>query len=292
VGWDRLILRGSANTWSPMTETPPRPLGVVGGLWAAGANDAWATSSVDGILRWTGQGWTHFGGAAAGMAFIDVWGSAADDVWFIDGTNALQHWNGANLTLAVSPSGPIQSLARIVGSSRTSVWAVAANVAYRWDGTQWTAFSNTNPMTNYVADAWSGGSNELWVTYRDGALRHFDGAWTTVTAAPYAIRSIWGTAPGDLWAVGASGARYHFDGQTWTGVTATGTGFKIDLQRVRGTATDDVWAMASGGWATHWNGHAWTDTSSRFVGTLNALAVAPGAGVFAATGGAIVHRGP
>jgi hypothetical protein len=64
----------------------------------------------------------------------------------------------------------------------------------------------------------------------------------------------------------------------------------INLELVRGAAPNNVWAVASGGWATHWNGTAWSDASSRFIGVVEALAVTPDSGAFAASGGEIIHR--
>jgi hypothetical protein len=100
-------------------------------------------------------------------------------------------------------------------------------------------------------------------------------------------------ALGDGWAVGtvsdssslaSQTLAYHWDGTAWTRSPTpdpAGPNMPNELSAVAARAGDDVWAVGDDSYPAvslvlHWNGSAWKQVSVPSIGSLSAVAVAPG----------------
>jgi hypothetical protein len=101
-------------------------------------------------------------------------------------------------------------------------------------------------------------------------------------------------APGDGWAVGTVSdtsslasrtLAYHWNGTAWTRSPTpnpAGPALTNQLGAVASRAANDVWAVGGDGYdpavslVLHWNGSAWSQLSVPSIGSLDAVAVAPG----------------
>jgi hypothetical protein len=131
---------------------------------------------------------------------------------------------------------------------------------------------------------------------------HWTGAGWTATSVPLAavyqtqtaqLNGVAEAAPGDGWAVGtvsdsaslaSQTLAYHWDGSAWTRSPTPnpgGTSLTNQLAAVAARATNDVWAVGGDNYPTvslvlHWDGSTWKQVTVPDLGSLAAVAVAPG----------------
>jgi hypothetical protein len=211
-----------------------RPEGMaadgVGGLWTVDTGalnhfdrHSWSTS----WLRPVGPG--------------SFWAAAEDALWTIE--DRLLAWDGATWTSAAN----IQDIVGLAGRSDDDVWAVGAELAWRWDGEGWTA--HTHGYYGSFERAWAG-EDELWAVDRSGwdSILHWDGEdWEFFRMNPHDgsavledLHDVWADGQGRAWAVGYEGeglSLAYFEDGAWD-VPDGGAG---PLRAVDGVAPDEVW---------------------------------------------------
>lgn len=187
--WD-----GTAWTIVPTPNAGSPRTGVLSGVVAVAADDAWAVGSTSGqggpertlVLHWDGSEWSVIPSPNKGPwpnGLADVSAVSPDDLWavgswrtkaFVSRSLAI-HWDGSAWHRVPSPSPGTKDvvLSGISAVASDDVWTVGIRglrgLAERWDGSAWTVVPVPNPSANAglsdVAavsgtDAWAVGS---WV---------------------------------------------------------------------------------------------------------------------------------
>ncbi len=188
--WD-----GSGWTTFPTPNAGTPKTGVLNGVVALAADDAWAVGSTSGqggpertvILHWDGSVWAVVSSPNRGPwpnGLSDVTAVSATDVWAVGAwrTKAFAsrtltvHWNGSGWHRVASPNpgtnGPRDvDLSGVSATVGGDVWAVGERglrgLAERWDGSSWSVVTVPNPSANAGlsdvlavtnTDAWAAGS--------------------------------------------------------------------------------------------------------------------------------------
>lgn len=187
-----LILHWDGLAWSI---TPSPPNGILYGVVALAANDAWAVGGRI-LLHWDGTAWT----SVTMPVYTELHGIAAlapNDIWAVGyrGGTWTFHWDGSTWTAIPSAVG--YNLYAVAALAPNDVWAVGGfsdgtythPIAEHWDGSGW------QPVT---ADMWgdryqnlfavgAAGANAVWAVGEeagDALTEHFVGPCLTPTATP------------------------------------------------------------------------------------------------------------
>jgi hypothetical protein len=236
-------------------ETPLPAGGPVGGLWAVGPDDVWATSQTH--LFHLGADGVRSAAFPTLVPYVNpspVFGVASDDVW-AHGFGAFVHWDGVRWT--ASPAVGTYAAA-IHGVASDDLWAVGFSTIYRGDGAAWTVL-RTDAGASYT-DVWAVGPDAAVVGGYDGTA---GGVWSiagsTVTDLGFPgstyrfVIGVYAASADEVWVVGGDGA-WHLSGGTWT-QRSTDWGM-VDAW---GSGPDDVWLLSQSGRAVHhWDGSALT----------------------------------
>jgi hypothetical protein len=152
----------NGKTWRVVHSPDPAGAGILLGVAATSAGNAWAVSGAAGqavgtsisvINHWNGRTWTRvaspnpvpggalFSGVAASAA-NNAWAVGNDDVFAFGPHNVIAHWNGKAWKLVSSPilDGILYAVTII---SATNAWAVGSGdsgaIIEHWNGTRWSA---------------------------------------------------------------------------------------------------------------------------------------------------------
>jgi hypothetical protein len=209
--WD-----GSTWTTVPTPNAGSPKTGVLSGVVALAAGDAWAVGSTSGqggpertlVLHWDGSSWSVVPSPNKGPwpnAVADVTAVSASDVWavgswftkaFVDRSLTIR-WDGTAWHRIASPSPGTREvrLSGVSAVSATDVWAVGARglrtLAERWDGSAWSVVPTPTPGGNAgLSDVLALGAGEVWAAgsrvdvgqHRlETMVQRWDGsAWSTV----------------------------------------------------------------------------------------------------------------
>lgn len=176
-------------------------------------------------------------------------------------------WRFVKKDSSLWPSG------RLVVFDRDSAWAFGADIgwrddradptAFRWDGRRWRR--SEIPAGHAVITAAGGVSAaDLWVGTSAGRLLHWDGrAWTIVKRlAGMQITDVQAIGPDDVWVFatggpGSGGVAWHRTAGGWTR-----TAMPFDFVNADAVASDDIWAVGMVGETPrpvvgHYDGRAW-----------------------------------
>lgn len=280
VGSGGTIVHWDGAAW---TATPTGLKNTFHAVWARGANEVWAVSSTDAILR--------SGGFAGGKATWEREPSPTDE-WNVAPLYAI--WGDAkghlrlgarsyNLFEPNGDFGPGNQFVReaadggaawvgvkgtatihgIWGSSADDLWIVGDNsqwvswqLGYTAHGTRsggeltWTEVDSQASVM--LEGVWGSGPGDVWAVGDKGTIRHITAGaaqWAIVPSpTTEALHAIWGSGPGDIWAVGDEGTILHYDGKAWRpSVVAFPVGKKKPhLYGVWGSGPDDVWIVGDG----------------------------------------------
>jgi hypothetical protein len=175
-------------------------------------------------------------------------------------SNAFDNTFSSSLVWSTVPSGTLQDLAAVWGSSPSDIWAVGQSGIVHYDGSAWSTVSPTTlpAGTNQLFDVWGTSPTNVWVVGYAGQLLHYDGStWSKIpTATSASLFALWGSSAADVWAVGDAGLIFHFDGTSWTKVS---TGIPGNFRGVWGSSPSSVWVVGGGGRVIHYDGTAWSD---------------------------------
>ncbi|MGI5164975.1 hypothetical protein ACQEU3_11530 [Spirillospora sp. CA-253888] len=253
------------------TAVPAPPGGVLEGVSASSARDAWiiASGREGTVLHWTGRRWRS--GPLGGVPrAVDA--RTAADAWIAGGSGgraALWRWDGARWRPAEVPALPGE-LVSVSARAADDAWAAGATALLHWDGRSWTE---------------QGAGMDM------GTGAGADGA---ELADVVALRR------DEAWAVGSRAAAPHarrWDGRTWREVPVPGLRGRFDT--VAGDGGSGVWAGGEDGDGrpilAHWAHGRWDlsrppvpDPSGDDPGdgpaSVAALARTPGTGRVVAAG--------
>lgn len=202
--WVPVIEHWNGQHWRIVPGPADEPTGMLYGVAAVGANDAWAVGygQQGGVIEhWDGHTWSV--SRTRSWTFRAVTAIAPDDVWAAGtdtaGSAVAEHWDGSAWTdVPMRAVRAHETLYSLSGTSASDVWAVGnagnglygmgAAVIQHWDGRTWHVVHA--PITK-------GGAHVL----------------TSVSAL----------SADDAWAVGYLGEGYnghalvlHWDGSAWT----------------------------------------------------------------------------
>ena len=290
--------RWNGVSWSTVTN-----FDLLRGVWASGANDAWAVGFGGRIPPMARQRVGHgerggdrhaqrrlgeFGERRLGGrrerpdpplqrdelvgrerrddgGFLGVWGAAGQPVRAAGGTAYLR-WDGAKWI--VGTAGPLTGIVSLWGYAPSDVWMGTGNGSVgHWNGSAW-AYATGMPINAF----WGSGTSDVWGVGPAGKIWHFNGsAWSLVASGTSNdLVGVWGSAASDVWAVGYGGIVLHWNGTSWN--TST-TGMSAEwLYGVWGSGPNDVWVVGSGSTIKHWNGTYWASVTSHSTAWLRAVA--------------------
>ena len=170
------------------------------------------------------------------------------------------------------PSGTVNELDGVWGTSASNVWAVGYETILHYDGATWSPVAVGSPLFGiWLFGIWGSSASDIWAVGFEASVTpvifHYDGAnWSSVpgpSATQAEYTSVSGTSASDVWASGPRGFVSHYDGTSWSKVL-TGTD---DLLAVWASSPSDVWAVGIDG-TFHYNGTSWapvTNTSGDFM---------------------------
>ncbi|MDR2986288.1 MAG: hypothetical protein LBV34_15740 [Nocardiopsaceae bacterium] len=146
---------------------PNVPHGLLNGVTATSASNAWAVGRVGGgpalIMHWNGKTWKRTALARhPGASFLSrVTAASAGNAWAVGNTSrggpAILHWNGRQWSRAAipPPAGKPYGLTGIAALSSGNAWAVGfttdltrstTNVILHWNGKAWSRVRSPNPF--------------------------------------------------------------------------------------------------------------------------------------------------
>ena len=181
---------------------------------------------------------------------------------------------GPNLAWSTVPSGTVNELDGVWGTSASNVWAVGYETILHYDGATWSTVAGGSTLFGiWLFGIWGSSASDIWaVGYQASGtpvIFHYDGAhWSSVPSLSTQVQytSVSGSSASDVWAAGPSGFISHYDGTSWSNVL-TGTE-QITLTAVWASSPSDVWAVGFDG-MFHYDGTSWapvTGTSREFLG--------------------------
>jgi hypothetical protein len=170
-----------------------------------------------------------------------------------------EHWNGAawsSVTVSSPACDVFESSCQLTGVSadsasdviavgngilNTSPTWTTAPLAFRWNGSAWSAL--TLPAPGY--------HNRQFTS----VIMHYNGsAWTQAAVGDNSgLLDVDALSPADAWALAADGSVLNWDGSTWTAKTQLASGNTV----LTALSATDVWV---GGVVsvTHYNGSSWS----------------------------------
>lgn len=256
-GLGGVIEHWDGKTW---TKRPVPWTGVVTGLWAGDARNAFAAAG-DSVLRFEGGGWIKQSTAPAlldtsAMPQIHaLWGSAVNDVHAVGSFGMIHHFDGSTWSLEGQGRSAVtlETLSSVWGSSSEDLYVGGTNLLH-YDGCEWRIVLRDL----HVRAIWGTGRDQVLVLGKGGQIHAFDGQRWTVQRPPSdtdELTSVWGRAADDVYAVGARGATLHWDGKGWQ--TLPAPPMPLDtLMSVAGTA-EAIYATDRVGAVYRLNGNVW-----------------------------------
>jgi hypothetical protein len=254
---------GSAKAARPATSTAFSVGGILSGVAAISADNAWAVGSTNArrtlIAHWNGRSWKQLTGLRPARAQLyAVAATSARDAWAVGFSDAgrrvttgfagdrgalILHWNGKTWQPVPCPSICRRAiLTGVTAISPDNAWAVGSS-------------ARLEPLTLH----WNG---KVWRAVHDPAAN--EGSFLIDVAA---------TSPRDVWAVGSTGSNVNlivrWNGTAWTRVPSTGG--TADSNAPIGIALSSptrAWAVGLGGGKRltalieRWNGTSWTEVTS------------------------------
>ncbi len=248
----RLILHWDGTIWSQVPSPNPRLGGILLGISARSARDAWAVG-------------------------VEYPGRGKDSL--------ILHWDGSSWSRSTGPE--VNVLHRVCAISATDAWAIGARSRWflHWDGTRWSKVVSHSPSTIVwgltalsKTDAWAVGFHTNDVGAYWPVALHWGGArWSRITTPTTGriLLAVSGTRPRNVWAVGDVGAvrtklktvAYHWDGSAWSTVkTPNPSSTANSLYDVSARSGTDAWAVGSyydestgvgSVLILHWDGTRW-----------------------------------
>jgi len=217
------------------------------GVWAAGANDAWAVGVSGTVLRWNGTSWSVVTGLPGSPpTFEAVWGSSAGDVWIVGGTSAYR-WSGAAWS-TYGMSGTV--MLDVHGTGATDIWATGEGTyAKHWNGTAWSNVTSSGLGDYFAIRALT--ATVVWITsgVPGTRARTWNGTSWIANDVTATLTSLWASGTNDLWGVSSStpGKIAHWTG-SWSVVTPSI--ITLPLRAVSGVGTS-LWVVGDGGTIAH-----------------------------------------
>ncbi len=185
--------------------------GILNGVAAVSARDAWAVGTADplGTLigHWNGAAWRRVPSPAAkhGRLFA-VAAVSTRDAWAVGtdlGRALIVHWNGAawHRVRAPSPSGDtiLQGVAAV---SARDVWAVGTTGILHWNGSAWRQVRAPGGTGAGLTAVTATSARNAWAVGAVGILRWNGTAWTRVRHPGFARGSLYGvtaTSAANAW---------------------------------------------------------------------------------------------
>jgi hypothetical protein len=167
------------------------------------------------------------------------------------------------LAWRIVPSGTVNELDGVWGTSASNVWAVGYETILHYDGATWSTVAGGSGSTLFgiwLFGIWGSSASNIWaVGFEAGgtpALLHYDGAnWSTVPSPSSSTNysSVSGSSASVVWVADADGFVSHYDGTSWS-IVSTGT--TRPLTAVWASSPSDVWAVGFEG-MFHYNGVSW-----------------------------------
>ncbi|MFC0439997.1 hypothetical protein [Kutzneria buriramensis] len=242
----------NGTSWNLMAAPSPDSSGILRGVSAVSATDAWAVGTTFAssgpqetlIEHFDGAAWTIVPSPNIGVnsQLNAVSARAANDVWAVgqDGVNEskpiIEHWDGAAWTVVqgvAAPSNGIEFLKGVTVAPDGTVWAVGTvGQALNPEGFRLTAF----------VERFTGGG---WRSVPVPATNpSFSANLNAVSAA----------SANDVWAVGSVGSQAlaeHWNGTAWSIVaTPAVSGKSIVLKGVKAVGPNDAWFVGDQSLAT------------------------------------------
>jgi len=174
---------------------------------------------------------------------------------------------GGGAVSSFSPAGVFD----VSAVSRGMAWIVG-QVAWRWDGTTWSAVPL--PAQAVLTSVAAAAPNDVWaVGNRDSdgndrpLIEHWDGTRWSVIKVPglpgAAMVSVSAAAPDDVWALGRTWhptglVLLHWNGRTWRTQSVPPTRPEFAVDKVVATGASSVWLVPdSKASVEYWNGEHW-----------------------------------
>ncbi|MCB9557081.1 MAG: hypothetical protein H6707_13320 [Deltaproteobacteria bacterium] len=212
----------------------------VGRLWAASANDYWATARAGFLLHYDGVSWEPVQ-LPTSQKINAIWGAAANNIWAVGNSGTMLHYDGSSWAVAqqsVVPTGA--NMTDVRGTSANDVWASSSSssasvvhfdgIVWKLSGGLWTGTWRLYPMAANNVWAFTDSATSPW-------LRFFDGIGWNVSSGtpPTPALAVWGAPPSQLLIASALGRVHSFDGSKWT----------TDLSVIGNNAGREIWAPSA-----------------------------------------------
>jgi hypothetical protein len=121
---------------------------------AISTNDVWAVGSYNGFgspltIHWNGIAWSIVDPGTADGYFESVSSDNRGDIWAVGGTDSSntflsEQWNGSSWQIEPLPITSNTHFNGVKVVSNTSVWAIAPEGVFHWDGTSWSTISDAS----------------------------------------------------------------------------------------------------------------------------------------------------
>lgn len=110
-------------------------------VWGADANNVFAVTDFDGVLKWNGTAWSKMPVPLGTSYLVGIWGRTASDVYAVGNGGAILHYDGTAWT--AQSSGTSQPLFAVHGDSTRviAVGGMAGSVIVESTGSSWTSAS-------------------------------------------------------------------------------------------------------------------------------------------------------
>jgi hypothetical protein len=187
---------------------------TLSGVWGGGADDVWVVGNGGMILRWDAPTNKWIPISSPGPTTKDllaVSGSGATDRWAVGIGGVTLRTGPTGLTWGTTDAPSTNVLYGVAAIAAGDVWSVGAEGVFHYDGTKWSSVGATGISSPLAV--WASGTNDVWAAGNGGALVHFEGTATALTATSGTtedLLSVSGTAPNDVWAVGTKGTVLHY----------------------------------------------------------------------------------
>ncbi|NIT39210.1 MAG: hypothetical protein GTN50_09075 [Candidatus Latescibacteria bacterium] len=132
-------------------------------VWAASRNSVFIVGSSGTLARFGGGVWTFFN-SGTNQNLQRVWGTSPSNVYAVGDGGAILHFNGRKWEPMTYPNySKASSFIAISGTGPTDVFALNGFDIYHFNGTVWSAVSNTG-LGDIFADIWACPTGEVFAT--------------------------------------------------------------------------------------------------------------------------------
>ena len=191
-------------------------------------------------------------------ALISVWGTKWNDVYAAGESGTILHYDGKAWTKQDSSTTLYLNEVWGLGPSRTYALGDKGVILTRvGNSSKWTQITQ-NKTYDQLFSIWGSSEKDLWICGKNGAILHYDGAWSLTNIKANDLKSIWGDG-GDIYVVGfgQGGLLARYNGTTWT----TQQIYKEPLYSLWAVNASDM--FVAGGWnaggaVLRNNGTGWT----------------------------------